>query len=108
MTTPPSPRSRSALPFLVCLGLIGGLYVLLVVAMLVADWRYTTPGHLWDALRSREPRYATRVRLISCPTATILSLGVAVPLGYLMSRWDDRPIRRRLARLAGTGQGVQR
>jgi molybdate transport system permease protein len=108
MTTPPAPtRSRSDLPFLVCLGLIGGLYVLLVVAMLVADWRYTTPGHLWDALRSRELRYSTRLSLISCTITTILSLWVAVPLGYLMSRWDDRPIRRRLERLAGARDSVR-
>jgi molybdate transport system permease protein len=102
------PRSRSDLPFFVCLGLIGGLYVLLVVAMLVADWRYTTPGHLWEALRSRELRYSTRLSLISCTITTILSLWVAVPLGYLMSRWDDRPIRRRLDRLAGPDRGAGR
>src|SRR6478752_6690452 len=102
------PRSRSDLPFFVCLGLIGGLYVLLVVAMLVADWRYTTPGHLWEALRSRELRYSTRLSLISCTITTILSLWVAVPLGYLMSRWDDRPIRRRLDRLAGASDGARR
>src|SRR5437588_134383 len=37
-------RARSDAPFLVSLGVIGGLYVLLIVAMLVADASFTSPG----------------------------------------------------------------
>lgn len=97
-----SPRlPRSDWPFLVCLGLIGALYIALIVAMLGADAAFTTPGHVFAALRSRDIQYATRLSLLSCSVTTILSLWFAIPLGYLMSRWDDRPIRRRLERLAG-------
>jgi molybdate transport system permease protein len=62
------------------------LYVLLLVAMLVADAAYTTPGHLWAALQSPEIQYAIRLSLLSCTLTTVLSLWVAVPLGYLLSR----------------------
>jgi len=56
------------------------------VAMLVADAAYTTPGHLWAALQSPEIQYAIRLSLLSCTLTTLLSLWVAVPLGYLLSR----------------------
>jgi molybdate transport system permease protein len=91
-----SSRSRWDKPFLLILGVVGGFYVVLVVAMLLADLMYTTPGHLLQALNSREIRYAVYLSLISCSITAILSLWVAVPLGYLMSRWDDSTIRRSL------------
>src|SRR5215472_3375978 len=89
--TPPQPRGRSDVPFLLALGLLGGLYVLLIVGMLVADASFTTPGHLWGALKSREIRYAIKLSLISCTITAILSVWVAVPLGYLLSRSAHRP-----------------
>src|SRR5207253_2498433 len=101
-------RSYADLPFFLCFALIGGLYVLLIVGMLLADAKFTTPGHVWQALGSREIRAATRLSLISCTVTTILSVWVAVPLGYLLSRWDDRPIRRFLDRLAGSPGGPGR
>ncbi len=78
--------ARSTLAFYLGLGLIGGLYVGLIVAMLLADVLFTTPGHLWDALQSREIRYAIKLSLVSCFVTTLLSLWVAVPLGYLLAR----------------------
>lgn len=72
--------------FYLALSLLGGVYVVLILAMLVADLSFTSPGHLWEALQSRDIRYAIRLSLISCFVTTILSLWVAVPLGYLLSR----------------------
>jgi molybdate transport system permease protein len=73
-------------PFYLALALLGGAYVALIVAMLVADLAFTSPGHLLAALGSPEIRYAIKLSLISCSIATLLSLWVAVPLGYLLSR----------------------
>src|SRR6266542_1213513 len=87
-TPPQPPRGRSDVPFLVALGLLGGLYVLLIVGMLVADASFTSPRHLWDALKSREIRYSIKLSLISCTITAILSVWVAVPLGYLLSRYQ--------------------
>src|SRR5437667_136979 len=84
----PAQRAGSDAPFIAALYIIGGLYVFLIVAMVLADTAFTSPGHLWQALGSEEIRYAIKLSLISCSVATILSLWVAVPLGYLMSRHE--------------------
>jgi molybdate transport system permease protein len=76
----------SDVPFFVGLTLLGGLYVFLIVAMLVADLAFTTPDAVLRALASPEIRYAIRLSLLSCSVTAILSVWVAVPLGYLLSR----------------------
>jgi molybdate transport system permease protein len=84
----PRTHPRSDLPFFLALGVLGGLYLALIVALLVADASYTSPSHLWQALASREIRYAVKLSLLSCSITAILSLWVAVPLGYLLSRYE--------------------
>jgi molybdate transport system permease protein len=79
-------RAAADWPFYLCLGLLGSVYVLLIVAMLAADLTFTTHGHLLEALASPEVQYAIRLSLISCTVSTLLSLWVAVPLGYLLAR----------------------
>jgi molybdate transport system permease protein len=117
--------------FLVGLSLLGGTYVLLIAAMLLADvaflWKatadraadparvavadesggesdsqgvaptatgVTAPPLAWlrdnplaEALRDRKIRYAIWLSLISCSLSALLSMLVAVPLGYLLSRF---------------------
>lgn len=80
------PPRRSDLPFLLCLMLLGAVYVLLIVALLVADAAFTSPGQLLQALASREIRSAIKLSLASCSITAILSVWVAVPLGYLLAR----------------------
>src|SRR5262245_15421194 len=48
-------------PFYLGFGLLGGSYLVLILAMLAADFFYTTPGHLIDALNSDEIRYSIRL-----------------------------------------------
>jgi molybdate transport system permease protein len=81
-------RAPSDVPFLACLAVLGGSYVVLIVAMLAADAAYSSPSHLLAALRSREIRYAVRLSLLSCSITAILSLWVGAALGYLLSRFD--------------------
>jgi molybdate transport system permease protein len=83
-------RPPSDTPFFVCLGLLSGGYILIIVCMILADSTFTTPGHLLAALNAPEIRYATKLSLVSCTITTILSLWVAVPIGYLMSRYQFR------------------
>jgi molybdate transport system permease protein len=73
--------------FLVGFGVLGGSYLLLILAMLAADLFYTTPDDLRAALKSPEIRYAIKLSLISCSITTLLALWVAVPLGYLLARY---------------------
>ena len=81
---------RSNHVFYWCLGLLGGTYVVLILAMLVADLAYTSPRHFLAALGKPEIRYAVALSLISCSITAILSLWVGVPLGYLLSRTQFR------------------
>ncbi len=103
-------RVASDVPFYVLLVTIGGAYVLLIVGLLVADVAYMVQGegdgevirspwaedHPWlarvvdnpigKALSKPEIQYSVKLSLISCTITTILSLWVAVPVGYLLSR----------------------
>src|SRR5262249_12833648 len=82
----PDFRVRSDAPFYVGLGIVGGSYVLLIVGMLLAEASFTSFGDLQTVLADERIRYAIKLSLISCSMTTLLSLWVAVPLGYLMSR----------------------
>lgn len=101
---------RSDIPFYIILGTITGLYTLLILGLLLADVAYMVQGakaqdvvaspwadaHPWlarlvsnpigRALSMPEIQYAVRLSLISCTITTVLSLWVAVPVGYLLSR----------------------
>ena len=96
-------RSGSDLPFLITLSIIAGTYVLLIVLLIVADITYlgvagsntSEPGMAgWpivgamiSAFRSTEIRNAVELTMISCTITAILSVFVAVPVGYLLARY---------------------
>jgi molybdate transport system permease protein len=80
-----SPRSDAL--FYTGLATILGSYVLLILGLLAALGSFTSPGHLLRAMQSEEIRYAFRLSLVSCSLSTLLSLWVAVPGGYLLSRY---------------------
>jgi molybdate transport system permease protein len=82
------PHVRSDVPFFAGLIVLGGTYVLLIVAMLLAEILYTSPDDFAGALASEEIRYAIKLSLVSCSITTVLSLWVAVPLGYLLARFE--------------------
>ncbi|MFC1498468.1 ABC transporter permease [Verrucomicrobiota bacterium] len=79
-------KPPSNTPFLVGLFIISSVYIFLIVAMLAADASFTTPVRFLEAIASKEIRYSIKLSLVSCSLTTILSLWVAVPIGYLMSR----------------------
>jgi molybdate transport system permease protein len=91
--SPPAPNpsgKRSDLPFYIGLGVLASVYIFLILAMLIADASYTTPSELLKTFQSPEIRFAVKLSLISCTITTILSLWVAIPIGYLMSRFNFR------------------
>lgn len=83
---PVAKRYRSDAPFWASLVALGSVYVLLVAAMLLADFALTSPAALWQAFQRPEIVHALRLSLASSFLSTLLALGVAVPLGYLLSR----------------------
>lgn len=83
-------KAGSDAPFFVALGGIGGSYVLLILLMLAADLAFTSPTHFQQALAKPEIQYAVKLTLITCTISALLSLLVATPLGYLLSRFAFR------------------
>jgi len=80
------PRKNDPL-FLAGLSTLLGSYLLLIVGLLFALGTFTSPGHILQAVRSEEIRYALRLSLISCTLSTMFSLWVAIPSGYVLSRY---------------------
>jgi molybdate transport system permease protein len=98
---PQAPGVRSDKLFHIVLGALGGFYVLMIVLMLLADTVYMVESDsgaegaspllrpimpIISALSKPEIRYSLQLSLISCSVTALLSLWVAVPLGYLLSR----------------------
>lgn len=107
----PMPNSvrRSNRLFYASFIVIGSTYVLLIVLMLVADAAYMTrqalrdaeaSGNSWfsiishnpiiTALSDRKIQHSIWLSMISCTMSAVLSLFVAVPIGYLLSRHEFR------------------
>ncbi len=82
------PNRRPDWPFFAGLAILSSVYLLLILAMLVADLSFTTSHDLLRALASPEIQYSIRLSLISCTLTTLLSLWIAVPTAYLMSRYQ--------------------
>jgi molybdate transport system permease protein len=80
-------RAGSDLPFFACFIALSGAYILLIVAMLFADATFTTFEDIGRAFQSKYIRYSIILSLVSCTLAAILSTLVAVPIGYLISRF---------------------
>ena len=76
----------SDVPFYTVMIAIGGAYVALIVLMLLADLKYTSTNEILAAFRTEEIRYSIRLSMISCTLSAILSVFVAVPVGYLLAR----------------------
>jgi molybdate transport system permease protein len=80
-------KVASDAPFIFGLCLLSGLYLFLIAALLVADATYLAPDEFLKIFQSPEIRYATKLSLITSSLTAILSLWVAVPVGYLLSRF---------------------
>lgn len=88
-------RVGSSRLFLVSLSVLAGSYLVAIALLVVADLAYLLfSGRALDALvsslQSPDVRFAIVLSLVSCSITTVLSLWVAVPIGYLMSRFEFR------------------
>ncbi len=80
-------RHRSDAPFFLVMSGLSACFVLLIVLLLIADLLYTTPADFINAIVKPEIQAAFRLTIVSCTIAAILSIWVATPLGYLLSRY---------------------
>ncbi|QEG24932.1 Sulfate transport system permease protein CysW [Mariniblastus fucicola] len=77
------------------MSLLGGLYIALIVAMLLADFRFADWSDFRELLGDEKVRYSIWLSLISCTISAILSIWVAVPTGYVLARLGRDAIGRR-------------
>ena len=73
--------------FRLVLYVLGGSYVLLVLLLLSADLAYASGKQLMGLFAKPEIIAAIRLTLLTCTAAGLLSVLVAVPLGYVLSRY---------------------
>ncbi|TWU06492.1 ABC transporter permease [Stieleria varia] len=78
---------RSDKPFFLVMGGISSCFVILILLLLLADLRFTSLADFRDALSKPEIRAAFRLTLLTCSAAAIMSLWVATPLAYVLSRY---------------------
>jgi molybdate transport system permease protein len=84
----PEPRKvGSDVPFYAALGLLGGFYVFLILGLIYANASFATPGAIVEALNTKEIRYSIMLSLVSCSITALVSVWIAVPIGYFMSRY---------------------
>ncbi len=72
--------------FLIAMGSALGLYVLLILSLLVVDAARTRLDVIWQAVQEPEILYAIKLSIFSCTISALMSVVVAVPIGYLMAR----------------------
>lgn len=80
------PVYHADIPFLLALGLITTVYVVLIVGMLLSMIFYVDLPLIGEVFSNPRYRYAVLLSLISCSITTLLSVYVAVPTAYIMSR----------------------
>jgi molybdate transport system permease protein len=81
-----APVNRSDLPFLCALGVVAGVYIVLIAGVVAAKVFYVKLPLIGEVFTNDGYRYAVLLSLLSCSITTILSVWVAVPTAYLMSR----------------------
>ena len=80
-------KQRSDVPFFLVMGGISACFILLIVLLLAADAAFTSFAEFKEVLGRPEIVAALKLTLVTCTMAAILSLWVATPLGYLLSRF---------------------
>jgi len=75
------------MPFFLVMGGVSSCFILLIVLMLAADVMFTSVGDFKTALIKPEIQAALKLTMLTCTASAILSLWVAIPLGYLLSRF---------------------
>lgn len=84
---PPIIRRRSDTVFFLVMGGLSACFILLIILLIAADVMFTSLADFKYALLKPEIQAAFRLTILSCTAAAILSLWVATPLGYLLSRY---------------------
>lgn len=84
------PQVSSDLPFFSGLLGFGGLYLLLIVSIILANTSYISWPDITTAVSSPEIQSSLKLTFLTCTISAILSLFFAVPIAYSLSRFQFR------------------
>ena len=73
--------------FRIALALMGGCYVLLIAAMIVADVNAMSLSIFTQTFARADVRYALMLSLLTSIVSAWLALLIGLPLAYLLARW---------------------
>lgn len=73
--------------FMAAVAIVGGSYAMWIVLLLVANAWYARTQDYTEALSKAEIQYSIALTIFSCTASAILAVLVAIPLGYLLSRF---------------------
>ncbi len=80
------PVNRADIPFLAALGVVASVYIVLIAGIVLAKVFYVQLPLVGEVFTNPGYRYAVVLSLVSCSITTILSVWIAVPTAYLMTR----------------------
>lgn len=83
----PAAAPGSDLDFFLILGCLSACYIVLIAVLIIADFAYLSLRDFREAILKPEIQSAFWLTLQTCTAAAILSIWVATPLGYLLSRF---------------------
>lgn len=82
-----SPASKKELFFKTSTSSLLFFYLAFILALLIADAVYPGLGTIWRALHSKELHFAIKLSLITSLITTGLSMIIAIPSAYALSRY---------------------
>jgi len=66
-----------------------GVYLLLIVAFLLADFQFSSVADLRKLISDPSVRYSTSLSVISSTIASFMAMWIAVPTGYWLARFES-------------------
>ena len=73
--------------FFLVMGGLSSSFIVLIILLLIADITFTSFAEFRTALAKPEIQAAFKLTMASCTVAAIMSVWVATPLGYILSRY---------------------
>lgn len=73
--------------FFLVMGGLSSSFIVLIILLLIADVTFTSFVEFRNALAKPEIQAAFKLTMASCTVAAIMSVWVATPLGYILSRY---------------------
>lgn len=83
-----TPQPRNGVFWSILFG-FAGVYMLLIVALLVADLQFSSFADLKNLINDRYVRYSICLSVLSSTVASVMAMWIAVPTGYWLARFES-------------------